>query len=215
MLDISRPLLHTIWKSWNRWKSKNCPGCETVFFVIVHDRSDCKHSSACPLSERVIRRILHTNRKSHRYKLMKRQKREGENRMACCDDILQNAALPTNDETHFHLSGFVNNQNFWKIILSSWKPSPQERVTVSYAGVKNGVWGPYFFMARSKSVIVTYRYVTGMWRWYWPFYNENSDTLAIRVCGFNRIEQRREGQWKLWESWRLRLAMKQWVINGD
>ena len=77
-----------------------------------------------------------------------------ENRMACCEDILQNipanAVLLTSEEAHFHLSGCVNEQN-----LCYWaennpkelhdRPLHSEHVTVWCAVVNFGVWSPQFF----------------------------------------------------------------------
>lgn len=78
-------------------------------------RSAHKHAYALGLSDRTVRRILHTDLKFHPYKLMivqKLQERNWENLMACCDDIFQNvpanAVLLTSDEAHFHLSASIS-----------------------------------------------------------------------------------------------------------
>ena len=82
-------------------------------------RSARKHSAALSLSVRSVRRILNSDLRFHPYKLMVAQEsleRDHETRVACCKDILvivpANAILITSDEAHFHLSGFVNEQNF-------------------------------------------------------------------------------------------------------
>ena len=78
-----------------------------------------KHSAALSLSVRSVRRVLHRNLKFHPRKLMVAQElpeRDHETHVSCFQDILQNvpasAVLITSDKTHFHLSTFVNKQNF-------------------------------------------------------------------------------------------------------
>ncbi|KAL4149807.1 hypothetical protein QTP88_003669 [Uroleucon formosanum] len=82
-------------------------------------RSALKHAAALELSDRSVRRILHTHLHMHPYEMMITQElsaRDFETRRAVCEDILQNipvsAVLISSDEVHFHLSGTVNKQNF-------------------------------------------------------------------------------------------------------
>lgn len=54
------------------------------------------------------------------------------------------------DETHFHLGGYVNKQNFWYLsginpCYLHEKPLHSEKVTVWGAISSQGVVGPYFF----------------------------------------------------------------------
>ena len=68
--------------------------------------------------------------------------------------------LITSDEAHFHLSGYVNKQNFRYWSESNprslhEKPLHSERVTVWCAITNFGVWGPYFFEEEEKVVSVT------------------------------------------------------------
>ena len=130
-------------------------------------RSAHKHSAALSLSLRSVRRILHLDLKFHPYKLMVVQElldRDHEIRVTCCQDILEhvpaNAALITSDEAHFHLSGYVNKQNFRYWSESNPRslheePLHSERVTVWCAVANFGVWGPYFFEEEEKVVSVT------------------------------------------------------------
>ena len=130
-------------------------------------RSSRKHASALRLSDRSVRRILHTDLKFHPYKIMVVQKlyeHDYEKRKACCLNILQhvssNDILLTSDEAHFNLSGYVNKQNFryWSTtnpMQLHEKPLHSERVTVWCAISHVGVWGPYFFEEEDKTVTVT------------------------------------------------------------
>ena len=114
-------------------------------------RSAHKHSAALSLSLRSVRRILHLDLKFHPYKLMVVQElldRDHEIRVACCQDILEhvpaNAVLITSDEAHFHLSGYVNKQNFRYWSKSNprslhEKPLHSERVIVRCAVANFGV----------------------------------------------------------------------------
>ncbi|XP_076039316.1 uncharacterized protein LOC143024401 [Oratosquilla oratoria] len=102
-------------------------------------RSARKHASALGLSDRTVRRILHTDMQFHPYKLMIAQKlheSDLEDSMSCCTDVLQNVpvndVLLTTDEAHFHLSGCVNKQNFRYWAENNprhERPLPSERVT--------------------------------------------------------------------------------------
>ncbi|CAK9796588.1 Transposable element Tc3 transposase, partial [Anthophora quadrimaculata] len=82
-------------------------------------RSARKHAEALGISERTVRRILHTDLHLHPYKIMVCQKLSPADygrRLDCCKAILATvpptAILWSSDEAHFHLSGTVNKQNF-------------------------------------------------------------------------------------------------------
>ena len=85
-------------------------------------------------------------------------------RVACCKDILENIpanpVLITSNEDHFHLSGFVNKQNFCYWLESNPRELHErllhrERVTVWCAVANFGVWNPYFLEVETKAVSVT------------------------------------------------------------
>ena len=130
-------------------------------------RSAHKHSAALSLSLRSVRRILHLDLKFHPYKLMVVQElldRDHKIRVACCQDILEhvpaNAVLITSDEALFHLSGYVNKQNFRYWSESNQrslheKPLHSKRVTVWCAVANVRVWGPCFFEEEENVISVT------------------------------------------------------------
>ena len=130
-------------------------------------RSARKHSTALSLFVHSVRQILKSDLRFHPYKLMVAQElleRDHETRVACCKDIFENvpadAILITSDEAHFHLSGFVNKQNFCYWSESNprelhERPLHSEWVTVWCAVANFGVWGPYFFEEEEKTASVT------------------------------------------------------------
>jgi transposase len=132
-------------------------------------RSARKHAIALSISDRSVRRILHADLKFHPYKIQIVQElneHDMEKRMTCCEEILEmldtnpDAVIITSDEAHFHLSGFVNKQNFRYWAESNpqklhQKPLHCKRVTVWCAVGDCGVWGPYFFEEGDETVTVT------------------------------------------------------------
>jgi hypothetical protein len=81
-------------------------------------RSARKHADAQLLSDRIVRRILHRDLRTHPYKIVIAQvlsERDCETRTIFCRELLQNisrtAVLLFTNEAHFHLSGKVNKQN--------------------------------------------------------------------------------------------------------
>lgn len=130
-------------------------------------RSALKHAAALELSDRSVRRILHTHLHMHPYEMMITQElsaRDFETRRAVCEDILQNipvgAVLISSDEAHFHLSGTVNKQNFryWATENPQeihQRPLHSPYVTVWCAVAEFGVLGPYFFEENGQKVTVT------------------------------------------------------------
>ena len=95
-------------------------------------RSVRRHSTAIGLSDRSVWRILHKDLNFHPYKIAIVQElsdRDMANRRISSEQLLEmlsddgviNTVLMT-DEAHFHLSGYVNKQNY-----HYWAPeNPQE-----------------------------------------------------------------------------------------
>ena len=115
--------------------------------------------------------------------------RDHEIRVACCQDILEhvpaNPVLITSDEAHFHLSSYVNKQNFRYWSGSNprslhEKPLHSERVTVWCAVANSGVWGPYFFEKEEKVVSVTSsRYVQMLQNFLKPKLQDLDDNSTV------------------------------------
>lgn len=135
-------------------------------------RSAAKHAVALAISDRSVRRILHSDLKFHPYKMMLVQQlnaNDWASRKDACEIMLENvhqdAIILSSDEAHFHLSGFVNKQNYryWapnnpREIFE--KPLHSQYVTVWCAVSKFGIIGPYFFEELNRRVTVTsHRYV--------------------------------------------------------
>lgn len=81
-------------------------------------RSALKHAAALGLSDRSVKRILHTHLHMRPYEMMITQElneRHFETRRAVCEEILQNilvgAVFVSFHEVQFHLSGIANKQN--------------------------------------------------------------------------------------------------------
>ena len=98
-------------------------------------RSTAKHALALGLSDRSVRRRLHLDLKFHPYKIMmvqELQECDWHERQAACERMLANVPpghLLCSDKAHFHLSGFVNKQNFRS--KSSTAPSATSSQSVS------------------------------------------------------------------------------------
>jgi len=130
-------------------------------------RSARKHTAALGISDRTVRRILHTDLRMHPYKIMVAQElsvTDWETRRTLSEDILQHvpptAVLRCSDEAHFYLSGTVNKQNFryWaenNLYDLHQRPVHSPRVTVWCAVSRLGVVGPYFFKEGGETVTVT------------------------------------------------------------
>ena len=129
-------------------------------------RSARKHALALGFARESVRRVLKLDLKFHPYKMIvvhELQMRDYQNRKVCCSEMLRSVAenenILTSDEAHFHLSGFVNKQNFryWadenpQNLIE--KPLHSERVTV-WCGIGTiGVVGPYFFEEEGRCVTV-------------------------------------------------------------
>ena len=123
-------------------------------------RSVRRHSAATGLCDRSVRRILRKGLNFHPYKIATVQElsdRDMADRRISSEQLLEmlnegsviNTVLMT-DEAHFHLSGYVNKQNY-----CYWAPeNPQElhqrplhseRLTVWCGIASFGVLDPYFF----------------------------------------------------------------------
>lgn len=135
-------------------------------------RSARRHSVALGLSPRTVRRILHDDLHLHPYKIQIVQAlnpRDYPIRIGFCehmlrlfeDDPLLAHNLWMSDEAHFHLSGYVNKQNFryWSAVNPQElheRPLHSAKVTVWCAVSSNGIIGPYFFEDDdSRAVTVT------------------------------------------------------------
>lgn len=124
-------------------------------------KSARRHSAQLGLSNRSVRRILKNDLHYHPYKMQivqALQPNDYNHRIRFCQAMLN--VIGTNgervhnlwmsDEAHFHLSGYVNKQNFryWSANNPRdlhEKPLHSEKVTVWCAVSSRGLVGPYFF----------------------------------------------------------------------
>ena len=119
-----------------------------------------RHSAAIGLSDRSVRRILHKDPNFHRYKIAIVQElndRDMANSRISSEQLLEMlnvdgviSTLLMTDEAHFHLSGFVNKQNYHYWASENpqelhQRPLHSERLTVWCGIASFGVTGPYFF----------------------------------------------------------------------
>ena len=109
------------WKSPGRPRSVQTPETITTVRHAVTTSPQCsaaKHALALGVSDRSVWRILHLDLKFHPYKIMmvqELQERDWHERQAACKRMLANVppdCLLCSDKAHFHLSGFVNKQNY-------------------------------------------------------------------------------------------------------
>ncbi|XP_075215399.1 uncharacterized protein LOC142321286 [Lycorma delicatula] len=101
--------------------------------------------------------------------MQKLSERDRASRIASCHAILENvpnnAVVLSSDEAHFHLSGYVNKQNFRYRAENNprqlhERPLHSQHVTVWCAVADFGIIGPYFFDEEGRTVTVTsQRYV--------------------------------------------------------
>ena len=135
-------------------------------------RSARRLSFALGISDRSLRRILHQDLHMHPYKIQIVQALNPNDsviRRDFCENILQlfedNPRLIHNlwmsDEAHFHMSGYVNKQNYryWAEANPHQlheRPLHSAKVTVWCAISSKGIIGPYFFEDdNEKPVTVT------------------------------------------------------------
>jgi len=123
-------------------------------------RSVWRHSAAIGLSDRSLRRILHNDLNFHPYKIAIVQElndRDMANRRISSEQLLEmlnydgviNTLLMT-DEADFHLSGYVNKQNYRYLTPENpqdlyQRPLHSERLTAWCRFASFGVLGPYLF----------------------------------------------------------------------
>lgn len=124
-------------------------------------RSIRRHAASLQLHSSSVRRILVQDLKCHPYKLQIVQELKPNDhvmRQQFCELMLQKLnedegfinKLWMSDEAHFHLSGFVNKQNFryWAQENPTelhQRPLHSKKVTVWCAMSSHGIIGPYFF----------------------------------------------------------------------
>jgi hypothetical protein len=128
-------------------------------------RSARRQSVALQLPNNAVCRILRRDLNFHPYKVQLIQElsdRGVENRQRFCEQVrvllndaddLQNNLIMT-DEAHFHLSGYVNKQNFryWapdKPLKMHQRPLHNSKVTVWCCVASFGVVGPFFLRTRT------------------------------------------------------------------
>ena len=127
-----------------------------------------RHSAAIGLSDRCVRRILHKDLNFHPYKIaiveelndrdMANRRISSEQLLEMLNDVGVISTLLMTDEAHFHLSGYVNKQNY-----RSWapenaqelhqRPLHSERLTVCCGIASFRVLGPYFFEENEGSAV--------------------------------------------------------------
>jgi len=131
-------------------------------------RSVKRHSAAVGLTDQSVQRMLHKDLNFHLYKIaivqelndrhMANRKISSEQLPEMLNDGGVINTLQMTDEAHFHLSGYVNEQDY-----RYWAPeNPQElhqrhlhseRLTVWCGIASFGVLGPYFFEDNEGSAI--------------------------------------------------------------
>lgn len=140
-------------------------------------RSTKQHALRIGISDSSVRRILHKDLNFHPYKLQIVQclkPNDYQQRILFCETMLrmfqenddQVNNLWMSDEAHFHLSGFVNKQNFryWaeeNPRLLHEKPLHAQKVTVWCAISASGIIGPYFYEDEAGNTVTvsSQRYV--------------------------------------------------------
>lgn len=161
-------------------------------------RSAIRHATRLRISDRSVRRILHQDLLNHPYKIQVVQSLhpgDFQQRIRFCEVMLarleenddQVNNLWMSDEAHFHLSGFVNKQNFryWAAEnprLLHETPLHAQKVTVWCAMSANGIIGPYFFEDEAENAVTvnSERYVAMIQNFLTPQHVRfpiNEDTL--------------------------------------
>lgn len=140
-------------------------------------RSAKQHALRLGISNTSVRRILHKDLNFHPYKIQIVQSlkpTDNQKRLQFCEEMARRLEenvdqvnnLWMSDEAHFHLSGFVNKQNFryWSEENPGAiheKPLHAEKVTVWCAMSARGIIGPFFFEDINGSAVTvnSVRYV--------------------------------------------------------
>ena len=141
-------------------------------------RSAVRHATTLGITSRSVRRILHKDLHYQPYKMQIVQAlntRDYGARVRFYQEMLdligEDEDLVNNiwmsDEAHFHVSGFVNKQNFryWSQAnprALHEKPLHSPKVTVCCAMSASGFIGPYFFRMRLVMQLLLMR--TAMWK---------------------------------------------------
>jgi len=151
-------------KPTGRPRSARTPqNIDVVHEVVLRSprRSIRKQAAAVEISRESVRRILHLDLKFHPYKLqVVQQLKENDYqlRLEFCQQMITNinnddeflSKLWMSDEAHFHLTGYVNKQNYryWTDTNPNEvheRPLHASKVTVWCAVSLHGIIGPYFF----------------------------------------------------------------------
>jgi len=127
-------------------------------------RSTVRHTTTLGITSRSVRRILHNDLHYHPYKIQIVQAlntRDYGTRVRFCQEMLDLIGevedlvnnIWVSNEAHFHVSGFVNKQNFryWSQAnprALHEKPLHFQKVTVWCAMSASGIIGPYFLRMR-------------------------------------------------------------------
>lgn len=156
-------------------------------------RSARRQAISLGISNRSVRRILHNDLNHHPYKIQlvhAMNNADHVSRLAFCNQLLammnDNAELINNlwmsDEAHFHLSGFVNKQNFryWSSENPQRiheKPLHSLKVTVWCAMSSRAILGPYFFEDDNERAFTvnTQRYINMLQNFLQPELVRNPD----------------------------------------
>lgn len=167
-------------KPTGRPRSARTPqNIEAVRVLVLRSprRSVRKQAAAVRLSRESVRRILHFDLKCHPYKLQivqELKENDHQLRLEFCQQIMTNInednefldKLWMSDEAHFHLTGYVNKQNYryWADRNPNEvheRPLHSSKVTVWCAVSSHGVIGPYFFEneERITMTVTSDRYV--------------------------------------------------------
>lgn len=109
------------------------------------------------------------------------------------------------DETHFHLTGYINKQNYRHWVDTNPNevlehPLHASKVTVWYAASLHGIIRPFFFLNRVS--LLRSRIV--MWRYYNTSLHLNQRIFhTFKKPGFNRMERHHtlhNNHWRLCEN---------------
>jgi len=149
-------------------------------------RSAVRHATTLGITPRSVRRILHNDLHYHPYKIQIVQALNTCDygaRVGFCQEMLdlisEDEDLVKNiwmsDEAHFHVSGFVNKQNFryWSQAnprALHEKPLHSQKVTVWCAVSASGIIGPYFFEIEAGNAVTVNadRYVEMLQNFFTP-----------------------------------------------